>query len=129
MLQATSAAANVGSVSETLTQLVTPVAGSRLYAMHNSLNMGDHNIGFLQQTLTGLLNVSVTLEHKMHHISQNGTAQFIKGSSNNALRDNFEVWFYTLTTQFDGVRQLTEGGVFNKVVGYFKSLTYVTIWV
>ena len=34
----------------------------------------------LQQTLTGICNVVVTLEQKMYHFSQNGTAQLIKVS-------------------------------------------------
>ena len=57
------------------------------------------------------------------------TYQLIKGSLTDTPKDDFEVRISTLTAGLDGVRQLTEGGVFNKVVGYFKSLTYVTIWV
>ena len=78
MAQATSTAVKVGSVSTTLTQLLTPGAGGRLYSMHSALNMGDHNIGVLQQTLTGLYNVVGTLEKKSHYLSQHDTAQFIK---------------------------------------------------
>ena len=34
---------------------------------------------------------SFLLKQKMHHLSQNGTAQFIKGISTNLPRDYFEV--------------------------------------
>ena len=54
MLQASSTAAKVGSVSVTPTQLLTPGAGGCLDSMHHALNMEDQNIGVLQQTLTGL---------------------------------------------------------------------------
>ena len=54
MAQVTLAASRVGSVSVTLTQFVTPVSDGRLYAMHHPMNLGDQNIGVLQQTLTGL---------------------------------------------------------------------------
>ena len=64
MSQATSASAKVGYISETMTQLVTPGSGGYLDSMHRSLNMGDQNIGVLQQTLTGLYNVVVTLDQK-----------------------------------------------------------------
>ena len=98
MAQATSAAAKVGSISATLTQLVNPGAGGRLYSMHHALNMGDQNIGVLQQTLTGLCNVVGTLEHKIHYLSQNGTAQLIKYSSTSSPRDDFEVRISILTS-------------------------------
>ena len=78
MAQATSTAAKVVSVSETLTQLLTPGAGGRLDYMYHALNMGYQNIGVLQQTLTGLCNVVGTLEQKMNYLSHNGTAQPIK---------------------------------------------------
>ena len=80
MAQATSVYAKVVSIYANLTQLVTPGSGGRLGSMHHSLNMGDHNIGLLQHTLTGIYNVVGTLEHKIHHLSQNGTAQLINGS-------------------------------------------------
>ena len=63
----------------------------------------------------------------MHHLSQNGTAQFIKGSSTSAPRDDFEVRIYTLTEELDVSRQLTEGGGFNTAVGYLKYLTDTTV--
>ena len=75
MAQSTSTAARFGSVSATLTQLLTPAAGGRLDFMHNALIMGDQNIGVLQQTLTGVCNVVVTLEQKMHYMSHNDTYQ------------------------------------------------------
>ena len=65
----------------------------------------------------------------MHHLSQVGTAQLIKGSSTSSPRDDFEVQLSTSITELDGVRQLTEVGGFNTVVGYVNSLTDVTIWV
>ena len=116
MAQATAAAAKVVSVSATMAQLVTPVLGGRLYAMNNALNMGDQNIGFLQQTLTVLCNAAGTLDQKVHHMYYNGTAQLIKGSLTDATRDDFEVQLSTLTAELDGVRQLTEGGGLNKFV-------------
>ena len=102
-------------MSATLTQLVTPGSGGRLDSMHHYLNMGDQNIGVLQQTLTVLCNIVGTLEHKMYHLSQNGTARLIKGSSTSAPRDDFEVRLYTLTAELDGVKNLSEGGGFNTV--------------
>ena len=57
MKQATSATTKVGSISATLTQLVTPGAGGHLDSIYHDLNMGDQNIGLLQHTLTGLCNV------------------------------------------------------------------------
>ena len=74
MSQATLEADKVGSISATLTQLVTPGEGGRLYSMHHALNMVDQNIRLLQQTLTGLFSVVGTLEQKMHNLSQNGIA-------------------------------------------------------
>ena len=65
----------------------------------------------------------------MHHLSKNSTAQFIRSSSTNSPRGNFEVQLSTLTTNLDRVQQLTGGGGFNTVVGYFKSVTDVTVWV
>ena len=44
MSQATSAAAKAGYVYDSMPQLVTPVSGGHLYAMHQALNMGDQNI-------------------------------------------------------------------------------------
>ena len=66
---------------------------------------------------------------KIHHLYLKIIAQLIKGSSTNARRGDFEVWLSALTAELDGLRQLTEGGGFNTVVGYFKSLTGVTVWV
>ena len=65
----------------------------------------------------------------MHYLSQNDTSQSIKDSSTVAPGNDFDVQLLTLAANLDGVRQLTEGGVFNTVVGYFKSLTDVTVWV
>ena len=97
--------------------------------MHHALNMGDQNIRVLQQTLTLLCNIVGTLEQKMYHLSQNGTAWLIKGSSTGAPRDDFEVRLSTLTSELDGVQQLTEGGGLNTVVEDFNSLTDVTVLV
>ena len=47
MAQATSTAAKVGSVSATLTQLLTPGSEVCLDSMHHDVNMEDHNIGLL----------------------------------------------------------------------------------
>ena len=68
MAQATSTYAKVGSVSTTMNQLVTPGSGFRLYCMYHALNMGDQNIGLLQQTFTGLCNIVVTFYQKMHYL-------------------------------------------------------------
>ena len=65
----------------------------------------------------------------MHHMSQNSTAQLIRGSSNYAPRGDIEVRLSTFPSDLDGVRQITEGGVFDTVVGDFKSLTGVTVLV
>ena len=89
MAQATSEATKFGYFSESMTQLVTLGAGGSLYAMHEALNMGDQNIGVLQQTLNGICNVVGTLEQKMNNLSQNGTTQLIRGSSTDAPRDDF----------------------------------------
>ena len=97
--------------------------------MHHALNMGDQNIGVLQQTLTGFCNVVGTLEQKMHYLSQHDTAQSIKDSLTIAPRNYFYVQLSKLAADLDGVRKLTEGGGFNTVVGDFKSLTGVTVWV
>ena len=64
----------------------------------------------------------------MYHISENGTSRLVKGSSTSSPRDDFEVHLSTLTADLDGVWQLMEGGVFSTAVGYFKSLTDVTVW-
>ena len=127
MEEATSESSSIGSVSVTLDQLVTPGSGGRLYAMHHAIRMGGQNIRVLQQTLTGIFNLTGTLEQKMHNMSQNGTDQFIKGSLTNSLRDDFEVRLSTLTEGLDGVQKLTQGGGLNTVVGDFKSLTDVTV--
>ena len=129
MAQETSASAKVGSISATMTQLVTPGSGGYLDYMHRSLNMGDKNIGVLQQTLTGLCNVVGTLDQKMHNFYQNGTAKLTKGILTSAQTDDFEVRISTLTAELDGLRQLMEGGGFNTVVGDFKYLTDVNVWV
>ena len=89
MAQATAESSKVGSMYVTLTQLVTPGAGGRLDVMHHALNMGYQNIGVLQQNLNGLCNLVGNLEQKMHLLSQNGTYQLIKGSSNNSPREDF----------------------------------------
>ena len=62
MPQATSLASKVVSIYAILTQLVTPRARGRLDFMHYALNMGEQNIGVLQQNLTGLCNVVGNLE-------------------------------------------------------------------
>ena len=129
MAQATSAYAKGVSVSVSLTQLVTPGSGGRLYDIHQALNTEDQNIGVLQQTLTGICNVVGTLDQKMHNMYQNGTVYLIGVSQNDAPRDDLEVRLSTLTEELDAVQKLTEGGSFNTVVGYFKSLTDVTVWV
>ena len=67
--------------------------------MHNALNMGDQNIGVLQQTLTVLCNVVGTLEHKMHYLSQHETDQLIKDSSTIPPRDDFDVQLSELTAE------------------------------
>ena len=76
-------------MSVTLTQLITHGSGGRLDPMYHTINMGDQNIGVRQHTLTGLFNVVGTLEQKIHHLSQNGTAQLINGSSTSATRGDF----------------------------------------
>ena len=78
--QATSETSKVGSVSATITQLVTTGAGGRLDATHHALNIGDQNIGVLQQTLNKLCNVVGNLDQNMYHLSQNGSSQLIKSS-------------------------------------------------
>ena len=69
MAQETSSDAYVVSVSASITQLVTPRAGGHFDVMHQSLNVGDQNIGILQQTFTGLCNLVGTLGQKMNHLS------------------------------------------------------------
>ena len=129
MAQANSAAAQVGSVLASMNQLFTPGAGGCLYVMHQALNVEDQNIGVLQNTFTVICNVVITSEQKMHHLSQNSTAQFIRISSTNSPRGNFEVRLSTLTNDLDRVQHITGGDIFNAVVGYFKSVTDVTVWV
>ena len=124
-----SASAKVGSMSETLTQLVTTRSGGRLDSMQHALQMGDQDNVVLQQTFTGLCNVVRTLDQKMDNLSHNGTDQLIKGSSNSAPRDDFEARLSTLTEYLDWVRQLTVGWGFNTVVVDFKSLADVSVWV
>ena len=97
--------------------------------MNHALHMGYQNIGVLQQTLTGLCNVVGTLDHKIHYLSQHGTAQLIKDSSTISPRDDFDVQILTLASDLDGVQHLMEGGGFNTAFGNFKSLTDVTVWV
>ena len=46
-----------------------------------------------------------------------------------APRNDFDVQLSTLAEELDGVRKLTEGGGFNTVVGNFKCLIDVTVWV
>ena len=46
-----------------------------------------------------------------------------------APRDDIELLLSTLTAELDIVQRLTEGGGVNTVVGDFKSLTDVAIWV
>ena len=58
----------------------------------------------------------------MVQLSWSGAVQLPQGKI-------FEVRLSTLTSDLDGAQQITEGGGFNKVVGYFKSLTDVTVWV
>ena len=65
----------------------------------------------------------------MHYMSQHDTAQSIKDSSTISSRNDFDVQLSTLAAVLDGVRQLTEGGGFNKVVGDFESMPDVTVWV
>ena len=65
----------------------------------------------------------------MNYLSQHETAQSIKDSSTIAPRDYFDDHLSTLAAELDQVRQITEGGGFNTVVGDFKSLTDVTVWV
>ena len=56
------------------------------------------------------------------------TAQSINESSKIPPSNELDVNILTLSAELDGVRQLTEGGGFNTVVGDFKSLTDVTVW-
>ena len=103
MTQTTSTTYTFGSVSTTLTHILTPRVGGRIYSTHHALNMGDQNIGFLQQTLTGLCNVVGTLEQKMHYLSPYEASQSIKDSSTIAPRDEFYVQILTLAADLDGV--------------------------
>ena len=75
----------------TLNQLLTPGAGGRLESMYHALNMGDQNIGVLQQTFNGLCKVVGTFEQKMHYMSQHYTSQSIKDSSAIAPRNDFDI--------------------------------------
>ena len=129
MSQATSTAAKVVSLSATLTQLLTPGAGGHIESMHHALTMRYQNIGVLQQTLTGLCNVVGTLEKKMRYLSHHDTVQSIKDSFTIAPKNDFGVQLLTLSVDLDGMRQLSEGGGFNRVVGNFKSLTDFNVWV
>ena len=104
MAQATLKADKVGSISATLTQLLTPGSGGRLNSMHNDLNMGDQNIGLLQHNLTGFYNVVGTLEHNMHYLSQHDTAQSIKYILTIDPRNDFDVQLPELSAELDGVR-------------------------
>ena len=65
----------------------------------------------------------------MNYLSQNDTDQSIKDSLTIAPRNDFNVQLSTLIVELDGVRQLMEGGGFNIVVGDFKPLDDVTVWV
>ena len=116
MTQAMSTAAKVGSVSMTLTQILTPGSGGRLDSMHHDLNMGDQNIGVLQQTLTGLCNLVGTSEQTMHYLYQHDAAHLIKDSLIISPRNDFYVQLSTLPAELYGLWQLTEGGGLNKVV-------------
>ena len=129
MAHVTPIAAKVGSVSATLTQLLTPGEGGCLYSMYHALNMEYQNIGVLEHSLTGLCNAVGNLEQNMNYLYQYYTYHSIKDSSTIAPRNDFDVQFSTLAAEFDGMRKLTEGGGFNTVVGDFKSLNYVTFWV
>ena len=53
----------------------------------------------------------------MHYMSQHDTAQLIKDSSKIAPRNDFYVQILTLSAELDGMRQLTEGGGLNTLVG------------
>ena len=129
MAQATSVDAQVGYVSLSINQLVTLGVGGSLYSIHQDLNMVDQNIRILQQTLTGLCNVVGTFDKNMHHLSQNGTAQLIRGNLTNWPRYDFELQLSTFTEELYSVRYLTEGGGFNTIMGDFKFFTDVTVWV
>ena len=120
MEQEISAAARVGSLYSSMTQLVTPKSGGCLDDIHQALNMGYQNIGGLQKALTGLCNVVGTLEQKMYHMSQNGIYQLIRGSSTDAPRYDIEVQLYTLIEELCRVQQLMERGSFNTVVVDFR---------
>ena len=65
----------------------------------------------------------------MYYLYQNDTARLIKYSSLISPIYEFDVQLSELAAELVGVWQLTEGGGFNTVVGNFKSLTDVTIWV
>ena len=65
----------------------------------------------------------------MHHLSKNGTYYQIVSNLTDAPRDDIELLLSTLTAELDIVQRLTEGGGVNTVVGDFKSLTDVAIWV
>ena len=80
MAQETSTAFKVGSITETLTQLLTRGSGVCLDYMHHDLNMVYNNIVVFQHNLTGLCNIVGNLEQKMHYLYQNDTAQSIKDS-------------------------------------------------
>ena len=52
-----------------------------------------------------------------------------KDSSKIYPRNDFDDQLSTLAPELDGVQQITEVGGFNTVVGNFKPLTDVTVWV
>ena len=97
--------------------------------MHHALNMRDQNIGVLQQTLTGLCNLVGTSEQTMHYLYQHDAAHLIKDSLIISPRNDFYVQLSTLPAELYGLWQLTEGGGLNTMVGDFKSLNDVTVWV
>ena len=50
---------------------------------------------------------SFLLKQNLHHLSQNGTAQLIKGILNHSPRDDFEVQISKLRAELNGVRHIT----------------------
>ena len=65
----------------------------------------------------------------MHYLFQHDIAQSIKDSSTISPSNDFDVQISTLSAESDGVWHITEGSAFNTVVGGFKSLTDITVWV
>ena len=53
----------------------------------------------------------------MHYLSQHDTTQLIKDSSTITPRYYFDVQLSSLAAELNGVRQITEGGGLNTVVG------------